>query len=132
MAYSGTLITSGRGVGVAVATGQGAEIGRIGALLGGIEDRTTPLLAQIDRFARWLTIVILAVCALVFAFAVLARSYAAQDAFLAMVGMAVAAIPEGLPAVLTITLALGVQRMARRRAIVRRLPAVETLGAVCR
>ncbi len=130
MAFSGTLVTSGRGVGLIVATGSRAEIGRIGAMLEGIEEITTPLLKQIDRFARWLTLVILAASGAVFAFAVLARGYAPEDAFLAMVGMAVAAIPEGLPAVLTITLALGVQRMARRHAIIRKLPAVETLGAV--
>ena len=130
MAFSGTLVTSGRGVGLVVATGPNAEIGRIGAMLSDIEEMTTPLLKQIDRFARWLTVVILAASIAVFAFAVLVRGYAAEDAFLAMVGMAVAAIPEGLPAVLTITLALGVQRMARRHAIIRKLPAVETLGAV--
>ena len=130
MAFSGTLVTAGRAVGLVVATGPAAEIGRIGAMLGGIEEPRTPLLQQIDRFARWLTFVILLVCVVVFAFAVLARAYAPEEAFLAVVGMAVAATPEGLPAVLTITLALGVQRMARRNAIIRRLPAVETLGAV--
>jgi len=130
MAYSGTLVASGRAKGVVVATGPRAEIGRIGAMLGDIEEIATPLLRQIDRFARILTFVILGVCAAVFIYAVRLGGYAAEDAFLAMVGMAVAAIPEGLPAVLTITLALGVQRMARRHAIVRRLPAVETLGAV--
>ncbi|MCP3055574.1 cation-transporting P-type ATPase [Aurantimonas marianensis] len=130
MAFSGTLVTSGRGKGLVVATGVHAEIGRIGTMLESIEEITTPLLKQIDRFARWLTAVILAASGAVFAFAVLARGYAPEDAFLVMVGMAVAAIPEGLPAVLTITLALGVQRMARRQAIIRKLPAVETLGAV--
>ncbi len=130
MAYSGTLVASGRAKGVVVATGPQAEIGRIGAMLGEIEEIATPLLRQIDRFARILTVIILGVCAAVFGYAVWLAGYVAEDAFLAMVGMAVAAIPEGLPAVLTITLALGVQRMARRHAIVRRLPAVETLGAV--
>ncbi len=130
MAFSGTLVVAGRGTGLVVATGPAAEIGRIGTMLGGIEEMTTPLLRQMDAFARVLTFVILGVCAAVFAFAVLLRGYGAGDAFLAVVGLAVAAIPEGLPAVLTITLALGVQRMAARRAIVRRLPAVETLGAV--
>lgn len=130
LAFSGTLVASGRGTGVVVATGADAQIGRIGAMLGGIEETTTPLLRQIDRFARLLTFVILAVCVAVFAYAVWIAGYAVEDAFLAMVGMAVAAIPEGLPAVITITLALGVQRMAGRHAIVRRLPAVETLGAV--
>lgn len=130
MMFSGTLATSGRGLGLVVATGSDARIGKIGAMLGEIEEMTTPLLKQIDRFARWLTLIIVAAGAAVFAFAVLVRGYALEDAFLAMVGMAVAAIPEGLPAVMTITLAIGVQRMAARHAIVRRLPAVETLGAV--
>ncbi len=130
MAFSGTLVTSGRGTGLVVATGPEAQVGRIGAMLGEIEELTTPLLRQIDRFARLLTLVILALCAAVFGYAVAAAGYAADEAFLAVVAMAVSAIPEGLPAVLTITLALGVQRMAGRHAIVRRLPAVETLGAV--
>ncbi len=130
MAFSGTLVASGRGTGVVVATGPRSEIGRIGALLGGVEPTATPLLRQIDRFARRLTTVILGVCLLVFGYAVGFGGYSREDAFFAMVGMAVAAIPEGLPAVITIALALGVQRMAARRAIVRRLPAVETLGAV--
>ncbi|MGR3321803.1 MAG: cation-translocating P-type ATPase [Pseudooceanicola sp.] len=130
MAFSGTLVAAGRGEGVVVATGTEAEIGRIGAMLGGIGEESTPLLRQIDRFARRLTFVILAICVAVFAYAVGPGGYAAGEAFLAMVGMAVAAIPEGLPAVITITLALGVQRMAGRKAVVRRLPAVETLGAV--
>ncbi|WP_090114530.1 cation-translocating P-type ATPase [Limimaricola pyoseonensis] len=130
MAFSGTLVAAGRGTGVVVATGPGSRIGRIGALLGAVETTATPLLRQIDRFARRLTTVILAVCLLVFGYAVGPGGYEWDEAFLAMVGMAVAAIPEGLPAVITIALALGVQRMAARRAIVRRLPAVETLGAV--
>ena len=130
MAFSGTLVAAGRGTGVVVATGPDSEIGRIGVLLGAVEVKATPLLRQIDRFARRLTAVILGVCLLTFAYAVGPGGYAWDAAFLAMVGMAVAAIPEGLPAVITIALALGVQRMAARRAIVRRLPAVETLGAV--
>ncbi|WP_017929136.1 HAD-IC family P-type ATPase [Limimaricola hongkongensis] len=130
VAFSGTLVAAGRGTGVVFATGSRSEIGRIGALLGGVETTATPLLRQIDRFARRLTTVILGVCLLVFGYAVGFGGYSREDAFLAMVGMAVAAIPEGLPAVITIALALGVQRMAARRAIVRRLPAVETLGAV--
>jgi magnesium-transporting ATPase (P-type) len=130
MAFSGTLVTAGNGIGVAVGTGASTELGRISALLKTIEPLTTPLLRQMNVFGRRLTLTIAAVAVVVFAFALLVRGYAVADAFMAVVGMAVAAIPEGLPAVLTITLAIGVQRMAARNAIVRRLPAVETLGSV--
>ena len=130
IAYSGTLVASGQGAGLAVATGAATELGRISAMVGGVESLTTPLLRQMDAFARRLTIVILAVAAGVCAFAALARGYEIEHAFMAAVGVAVAAIPEGLPAVMTITLAIGVRRMAERNAIIRRLPAVETLGAV--
>ncbi|MCZ7620850.1 MAG: HAD-IC family P-type ATPase, partial [Myxococcota bacterium] len=130
MAYSGTFVVAGQGQGVVVATGLATELGRISAMLGAVETLTTPLVRQMDRFARQLTATILAVSIAVFVFAVWVRAYAASEAFMAMVGLAVAAIPEGLPAVMTITLAIGVQRMAARNAIVRRLPAVETLGSV--
>nr|WP_170984448.1 cation-transporting P-type ATPase [Rhodoligotrophos defluvii] len=130
MAFSGTLVAAGSGAGVVVGTGTATEIGRVSALVGTVEKLTTPLLRQMDTFARRLTAVILGGAAAVFAFAVLARDYAAEDAFLTVVGLAVAAIPEGLPAVMTIALAIGVRRMAARNAIVRRLPAVETLGSV--
>jgi magnesium-transporting ATPase (P-type) len=130
IAYSGTLVASGQGAGLTVATGGETELGRISAMVGGVVSLTTPLLRQMDAFARRLTIVILAVAAGVCAFAALARGYEIEHAFMAAVGVAVAAIPEGLPAVMTITLAIGVRRMAERNAIIRRLPAVETLGAV--
>ena len=130
IAYSGTLVASGQGAGLVVATGAETELGRISAMVGGVESLTTPLLRQMDAFARRLTIVILAVAVGVCAFAALARGYEIEHAFMAAVGVAVAAIPEGLPAVMTITLAIGVRRMAERNAIIRRLPAVETLGAV--
>ncbi|MGD9922829.1 MAG: HAD-IC family P-type ATPase [Pseudorhodoplanes sp.] len=130
MAFSGTLVAAGQGFGVVVATGLSTELGRISAMLGAVETLTTPLVRQMDRFARQLTAVILAICAVVFVFAVFVRDYAWAEAFMAMVGLAVAAIPEGLPAVMTITLAIGVQRMAARNAIIRQLPAVETLGSV--
>ena len=130
IAYSGTLVASGQGAGLVVATGAATELGRISAMVGGVESLTTPLLRQMDAFAKRLTIVILAVAACVCAFAALVRGYEIEHAFMAAVGVAVAAIPEGLPAVMTITLAIGVRRMAQRNAIIRRLPAVETLGAV--
>ena len=130
MAYSGTLVAYGQGVGVAVATGAATEIGRISALLAGVEQITTPLLRKFEQFGRWLTLATLGLMALTFALATLWRAYGAAEAFMAAVGIAVAIIPEGLPPILTITLALGVRRMARRNAIVRRLPAVETLGSV--
>ncbi len=130
MAYSGTIVASGRGTGLVVATGADTELGHISMLLGQVISLTTPLLVQMAQFGRRLTAVILGVAVVVFGFGMLVRGYAAADMFLAGVGLAVAAIPEGLPAIMTITLALGVQRMARRNAIIRRLPAVETLGSV--
>ncbi len=130
MAYSGTLVTHGQGAGVVVATGAQTEIGRISTLVSEVESVTTPLLRQMAQFGRWLTLAILVIAVITFAFGLLVRDYAAAEMFLAAVSLAVAAIPEGLPAIMTITLAIGVQRMARRNAIIRRLPAVETLGAV--
>jgi magnesium-transporting ATPase (P-type) len=130
MAYSGTLVTYGQGRGLVVATGDATEIGRIGRMLEQVEEITTPLLRKMAVFSRWLTAAILAVATLTFFFGVGLRGYSAAEMFIAAVGLAVAAIPEGLPAIMTITLAIGVQRMARRNAIIRRLPAVETLGSV--
>jgi len=130
MAYSGTVVTYGQGTGVVVATGAATEIGRINAMLSEVETLTTPLLQRMDEFARWLTVVILVVSAAVFAFGALVWNFDVGEMFMAAVGLAVSAIPEGLPAIITITLAIGVERMARRKAIIRQLPAVETLGAV--
>ncbi|MFQ5643717.1 MAG: cation-transporting P-type ATPase [Thiogranum sp.] len=130
MAYSGTLVTHGQGAGVVVATGAQTEIGHISSMVSEVESVTTPLLRHMAQFGRWLTAAILVIAVVTFAFGVLVRDYAAAEMFLAAVSLAVAAIPEGLPAIMTITLAIGVQRMARRNAIIRRLPAVETLGAV--
>jgi magnesium-transporting ATPase (P-type) len=129
MAFSGTLVASGQATGVVAATGRQTQIGRISTLLQGVETVTTPLLRQIDSFARRFTWVVMAGAALLFAFAVLARGFHWIDALIAVVALAVGIIPEGLPAVITITLAIGVQRMASRNAVIRRLPAVETLGA---
>ncbi len=130
LAYSGTLVTYGQGHGVVVATGDNTEIGRISDMLGQVQTLTTPLLHQIDIFARWLTAAIAILAGTTFAYGVLIQNYSMDDMFLAAVGLAVAGIPEGLPAIMTITLAIGVQAMARKKAIIRSLPAVETLGSV--
>jgi len=130
MAYSGTLVSYGQAYGVVVATGKNSEIGRITRLLGSVERLTTPLLQQMANFGNLLTFAIGGLTLFTFLFGVLIHHFKLTDMFLAAVGLAVAAIPEGLPAIMTITLAIGVQRMARRNAIIRRLPAVETLGSV--
>jgi potassium/sodium efflux P-type ATPase len=130
MAYSGTLVVYGQGTGVVVATAGKTEIGRISAMLDEVQSMTTPLLRQMDIFGRWLTIAIMALTVVAFLVGWLVHQFDLGDMFIAAVSIAVAAIPEGLPAVLTITLALGVQRMAKRNAIIRRLPAVEALGSV--
>lgn len=130
MAYSGTLVTRGQAGGVVVATAGETEIGHISSLLAQVEPIETPLLRSMRQFSRRLTIGILAIAGLIFAFGLLVREQPAADLFLAVITLAVAAIPEALPAVLTIAMAIGVQRMAARRALIRRLPAVESLGAV--
>ncbi|MBN9463719.1 MAG: cation-transporting P-type ATPase, partial [Burkholderiales bacterium] len=130
MAWSGTLVVYGQARGIVVATGAATELGRIGRLLSGIDALGTPLLRQVDRFGRWLAGAILLLAALTFVLGVLGRGHPPVEMFPMVVALAASAIPEGLPAIMTITLALGVQRMARRRAIVRRLPAVEALGSV--
>ncbi len=130
MAFSGTLVTSGLGRGIVVATGADTEIGRISGMLATVESLTTPLLRQMNTFARWLTVMILLIAAVLLVFGYFVEHFEFAEMFMAVVGLSVAAIPEGLPAVLTITLAVGVQAMARRKAIVRRLPAIETLGSV--
>ena len=130
MAFTGTLVVAGQAEGVVVATGAGTEIGRVGSLLAGLEAAETPLLRQMKRLARLLTGLVLGLAGLVFAIAVWAHGMPLAEAVLVVVSLAVSAIPEGLPAVLSVTLALGVRRMAARNAIIRRLPAVETLGAV--
>jgi len=129
MAYSATIVSYGKGTGVVIAIGAETEIGKISGTLGRIEELQTPLLRRLAGFGRWLSAVILVVCAATFAFGMLVRDMPAGEMFLAAVSLAVAAIPEGLPAIMTIALALGVQRMAAQNAIVRRLPAVETLGS---
>jgi len=130
MAYSGTLVTQGQGSGIVVATGVDTEIGRISTMVSQVETLTTPLLRQMDRLARWITAAVLLIAVLVFVAGIVLRDHTAVEMFMTVVGLAVAAIPEGLPAILTVTLAIGVQRMATRKAIIRRLPVVETLGSV--
>ncbi|MFA6052809.1 MAG: HAD-IC family P-type ATPase [Methylobacter sp.] len=130
LAHSGTLVTYGTALGVVVSTGDKTEIGRISSLLRTVPQLTTPLLRQIARFSQWLTFVILTIACATFVYGHYIHHSSLSDLFLSAVGFAVAAIPEGLPAIMTITLAIGVQRMAKRNAIIRRLPAVETLGSV--
>ncbi|XKE46917.1 cation-transporting P-type ATPase [Halomonas organivorans] len=130
MAYSGTLVTHGQGTGIVVGTGADTEIGRISRLVSQVETLTTPLLRQMATFSRWLTGAVLGLAALIFLFGIFWRGMAPGETFMTVVGLAVAAIPEGLPAILTVTLAIGVQRLAGRQAIIRRLPVVETLGSL--
>ncbi len=130
MAYSGTLVVSGQASAIVVSTGTATELGKINQMLSGIRNLTTPLLRQVDRFGRMLALVILGVSAATFLLGTLWRGHSPEEMFMMVVALAASAIPEGLPAIMTVTLALGVQRMARRHAIIRRLPAVETLGSV--
>ena len=130
MAYAGTLVSFGQARALVVATGSHTELGRINTMLGSVPAHVTPLTLELERFARQLTAVILAVAAITILLGILWRGQDWQAMFMAGVGLAVAAIPEGLPAIVTITLAIGVERMARKRAIMRKLPAVETLGSV--
>jgi magnesium-transporting ATPase (P-type) len=132
MAFSGTMVVSGRATGVVVATGSATELGRINALLAGVSALETPLLRQIKKFGYAITAVVAVVGVLVFAYGKWVKGIDFVELFQAVVGIAVSVIPEGLPAIITITLAIGVQRMAQRNAIIRQLPAVETLGSVSR
>ncbi|MGM0782905.1 MAG: HAD-IC family P-type ATPase [Pseudomonadota bacterium] len=130
MAYAGTLVVQGMARGLVVATGETTELGRISEMLRKVDKLKTPLLQQLDRAGRVLALCILAAAAFTALFGVLVHGEPVTAMFMAAVGLAVAAIPEGLPAIVTIGLALGVQTMARRNAIIRRLPAVETLGSI--
>jgi len=130
MAFSGTMVSYGAGKGYVVGTGVDTEIGRISGLLSHIDTLTTPLVHQMNVLARYQSIIIVVFAVLIFAFGYTVHDYPLNELFVAVVGLMVAAIPEGLPAILTVTLAIGVQSMARRHAIVRRLPAIETLGSV--
>jgi cation-transporting ATPase F len=128
LAFTGTLVTSGQGEGVVFATGDQTEMGRIAETMSQVEDLQTPLMRKIAHFSRLLLYVILGLASLIFV-AGIVRGKPWPEMFMAAIALAVGAIPEGLPAVVTITLAIGVRRMARRHAIIRKLPAVETLGS---
>jgi magnesium-transporting ATPase (P-type) len=130
MVFSGTIVAMGQARAVVTATGAETEIGRISGMVQQVEPFSTPLLRQIDSFAARFTKLILAASALLFAFLIVLRGFEWSAALMMVVALAVGVIPEGLPAVITITLAIGVRRMAARKAVIRKLPAVETLGAV--
>ncbi len=129
MIYSGTVVTNGNGKAVVVETGIRTELGKISEMIQGVEEKHTPLQIKLDDFGKQLSLWALFICVFVFATGVFTEVGTYLEMFTVAVALAVAAIPEGLPIVVTITLALGVTRMARRNAIVRRLPAVETLGS---
>jgi len=130
MTYMGTTVTYGRGTAVVVGTGMNTELGHIATMLQTVTQERTPLQARMAELGKWLAIIALAIVVIVFAEGVILADQPIQEMFLVAISLAVAAVPEGLPAVVTIALALGAQRMVRRRALVRRLPAVETLGSV--
>lgn len=128
MGYSGSLVTYGRGEGIVVGTGMDTEVGKIAKMIQSVEEVETPLKKKLQVLGKVLGIAALAICAVIF---IVGVAYGKEifEMFLTSVSLAVAAIPEGLPAIATIVLAIGVQRMVRRNAIVRRLPSVETLGS---
>ncbi len=128
MAYASTLVTYGQGTGMVTATGDATEVGRISQLISAAEELDTPLTRKISAFSNLLLYLILGLAALTIVVGLL-RGQTFLDMFMAAVALAVGAIPEGLPAAVTITLAIGVSRMAKKRAIIRKLPAVETLGS---
>ena len=129
MAYSGTQVAAGRGEGVVVATGMRTELGRIATLLSDVESEQTPLQRRLDRVGKQLALLGVAVALAVVVMGAISGE-SATDLVLTAISVAVAVIPEGLPAVVTFTLAIGSQRMLRRQALIRKLPAVETLGSV--
>ncbi|WP_422124777.1 cation-transporting P-type ATPase [Planococcus sp. X10-3] len=130
MAFAGTSVASGSGVGVVIATGADTELGKISTAMGSVEKLQTPLLKQTADFGKLISVIIVLSAVLMFFIGYLFHDYGTAELLLAIIGLTVAAIPEGLPAILSIILALGVQKMAAKNAIVRNLPSVETLGAV--
>ncbi|MBK5722855.1 cation-transporting P-type ATPase [Dysgonomonas sp. Marseille-P4677] len=130
MAFSSTTVSAGTGLGVVVATGENSEIGKINEMISEVEKITTPLLRQTAKFGKTVSVVIISIAAVIYVFGYFFRDYNSGELLMSVIGLAIAAIPEGLPAILSIILAIGVQNMAKRNAIVRTLPSVETLGAV--
>ncbi|MFO8015645.1 MAG: calcium-transporting P-type ATPase, PMR1-type [Candidatus Woesearchaeota archaeon] len=127
MVYSGTMVTKGRGKAVVTGTGMKTEIGKIAHMIQTTESESTPLQQRMAHLGKWLGILTLIICGIVFLAGII-RGEPLLDFFLVAVSLAVAAIPEGLPAVVTVSLALGVKRMVKRHALVRKLPSIETLG----
>ena len=130
MAFSGMTVRAGTGRGVVTATGARTEIGKINQMISDVQPLTTPLLKQTAQFGKTVSIVILAGAVIIYLFGILFRNYHQAELLMSVIGLAIAAIPEGLPAILSIILAIGVQNIARRNAITRTLPSVETLGSV--
>jgi len=130
MAYSGTIVTGGSGLGVVVATALNTEVGKVSEMLEKVEVPITPLLQQMNYFGYWITVAILLFGVGTFLFGALVWGDSSRELLMAVIGLIVAAVPEGLPPILTVILAIGVTNMARHHAIIRRLPAVETMGAV--
>lgn len=128
MAYSGCAVSYGSGKAVVVATGMSTEMGRIAAMLGGEEDTVTPLQRKLAQLSKQLGFLALAICLVIFIIGLFSRMQV-LEIFMTAVSLAVAAIPEGLPVIVTIVLAMGVQKMVKKNALIRRLPAVETLGS---
>ncbi|TKK20687.1 carbonate dehydratase [Enterobacter cancerogenus] len=128
--YSGTTVSAGGGKGLVVATGGETELGHINQMMSDIEKHRTPLMVQMDKLGKTIFITILVMMVVLFVFSLLFRDMPVSELVLSLISLAVAAVPEGLPAIISIILSLGVQAMARRKAIIRKLPTVETLGAM--
>ncbi|AJA46592.1 cation-transporting ATPase Pma1 [Clostridium pasteurianum DSM 525 = ATCC 6013] len=130
MVFSGTAVSAGTGLGVVIATGKDTEIGKINKMLCDVKKITTPLIRQTSKFGKTISVSIVIIAIVVYFFGAFFRDYGTSELLLSVIGLAVAAIPEGLPAILSIILAIGVENMAKRKAIIRNLPSVETLGSV--
>lgn len=128
--FSGTALSAGAGLGVVIATGEATELGHINQMMTAIEKHRTPLLVQMDKLGKAIFSLILAMMVGLFIFSLLLRDMPMGELLLSLISLAVAAVPEGLPAIISIILSLGIQTMARKRAIIRKLPTVETLGAM--